>query len=298
MKQKQLNSFNKTNRTTVYGVFYEKSDQSKVNIVQGFRDVGITDHTRSPNGLSWILSLQTQCRGQMHTSRFSFYRTSTPSRYGINPCLCNQPMNSRRTFNNTVLRRFHKFTQWECVCVWGPFSLSCQVILRQNRGSDSYKHRRSGLSKNKKKNNKVTRQPLKLRHNSFAFSDVRHIGKYVHDNRVSVWTHSDPLYINRAGVLFMSQITLALAEEAAQTPALRSDTSNPNHTGQVWRCPRLPLPTLLPIIIIYSRIKGGFISKPMNNECCISKFNCPELNDSRWCFFYKFVMVVRGKKIR
>lgn len=78
----------------------------------------------------------------------------------------------------------------------------------------------------------------------------------------------------------MNQITLVSGEEAAHTPALRRDTSDPNHTGQVQRCPRLPLPTLLPIIIIYSRIKGGFISKPMNNERHISKFNCPELNDS------------------
>lgn len=128
-----------------------------------------------------------------------------------------------------------------------PFSLSCQITLCQNRESDSRKHLMSGLGH--------TRRPPPRQ-----LCVLGYIGKYARDNRVSVQMHSYAVYINRAGVLFMSRITLVQAEEAAHTPALRCDASTPNHTGQVRRCPRLPLPTLLPIIIIYSRIKGGFLS--------------------------------------
>lgn len=188
-----------------------------------------------------------------------------------NPCWCKQPLNCRRTCINTQCCELFINSLNE--------SLSCQITLCQNRESDSHKHLRSGFCP-------ITKNHADLRTSTATASrsrakDARHIGKYVHDNRVSIWRHRDPLYINRAGVLFMNQITLVQAEEAAHTPALGCDMRNPNHTGQVQHCPRLPLPTLLPIIIIYSRIKGSFISKPMNNECHISKFNCPELNDSR-----------------
>lgn len=56
--------------------------------------------------------------------------------------------------------------------------------------------------------------------------------------------------------------------------------------------PRSPLPTLMAIIIIYSRIKGVL---PMNYKWGNSKFNCPRI---KWfkIMFHKFLKGPRGKE--